>query len=167
MQIRIANSEDLDDLVRIYAAARRYMAEHGNPHQWGDGRPTPEEIANSVKEGACRVGVDEDDRAHFSFTIYSEEDPTYQRIYDGAWLNDEPYVTIHRVASDGTMKGVFSSVLTRAKDEANKLGIRNLRIDTHNDNLTMQHIVAKAGFSYCGIIHLEDGDPRLAYQLVL
>ena len=152
MQIRIATSEDLDDLVRIYAAARRYMAEHGNPHQWGDGRPTPEEIANSVKEGACRIGVDEDDRAHFSFTIYSEEDPTYQQIYDGAWLNDEPYVTIHRVASDGIMKGVFSSVLTRAKDEA---------------NMTMQHIVAKAGFSYCGIIHLEDGDPRLAYQLVL
>ena len=65
------------------------------------------------------------------------------------------------------MRGVFSSVLARAKDEASKLGIRNLRIDTHNDNLTMQHIVAKAGFSYCGIIRLEDGDPRLAYQLVL
>ena len=106
MQIRIATSEDLDDLVRIYAAARRYMAEHGNPHQWGDGRPSPEEIASGVEEGAYRVGVDEADRAHFAFTIY-------------------------------------------------------------NENLTMQHIVAKAGFSYCGIIHLEDGDPRLAYQLVL
>jgi RimJ/RimL family protein N-acetyltransferase len=42
----------------------------------------------------------------------------------------------------------------------------NIRIDTHRDNQIMQHCLAKAGFSYCGIIHLLNGDERLAYQKV-
>ena len=28
----------------------------------------------------------------------------------------------------------------------------------------MQHNILKAGFDYCGIIYLESGDERLAYQ---
>ena len=28
----------------------------------------------------------------------------------------------------------------------------------------MQHLLEKHGFSYCGIIYLANGDPRLAYQ---
>ena len=30
----------------------------------------------------------------------------------------------------------------------------------------MQHTILKQGFSYCGIIYLESGDPRLAYQKI-
>ncbi len=165
MQIRTATTGDLDALERIYAAARRFMAENGNPTQWGDGRPTHDEIAETVRAGACLVGVDEADEPHFAFSLYTEPDPTYARIYDGAWPNDAPYVTIHRVASDGTGHGVFASIVAFARARAERLGLHDIRIDTHEDNKTMQHLVAKAGFSYCGITHLADGDPRLAYQL--
>mgnify|MGYP003296922186 CR=1 FL=1 len=40
----------------------------------------------------------------------------------------------------------------------------NIRIDTHHDNVVMQRLLKKLGFQYCGIIHLENGDPRLAFQ---
>lgn len=167
MQIRIACERDLDALVRIYDIARRYMAESGNPHQWGDGRPTRDELAASVAAGAVRVGVDEGDTPRFAFTVYSEADPTYQRIYEGSWLTDGPYVTIHRVASDGQARGVFSQAVAYATDLANQLGIPAVRVDTHDDNKTMQHVIAKAGFTRCGYIHLENGDPRIAYELKL
>ena len=41
----------------------------------------------------------------------------------------------------------------------------NIRIDTHRDNLVMQHLLADEGFSYCGVIHCWSGDERLAFQL--
>lgn len=167
MQIRVATVADLDALGRIYAIARRFMAENGNPTQWGDGRPTPAEIAEAVEAGACLVGVDEQDTPHFAFTLYDAADPTYERIYDGSWINDEPYLTIHRVASDGVGHGVFSSIVGYARERAAELGVRNIRVDTHADNKPMQHLAEKAGFAYCGVIHLADGDPRLAYQLEL
>ncbi len=167
MQIRVGTMNDLDALVRIYETARRYMVESGNPHQWGDGRPTRSELAASLEEGVVRAGVDEDDVPRFAFTVYSEPDPTYQRIYEGAWLSDEPYVTIHRVASDGTARGVFSQAAAYAIDHARELGMPSVRVDTHDDNKTMQHVITKAGFTRCGYIHLEDGDPRIAYELLL
>lgn len=165
MHIRTATIADLDALERIYATARRFMAENGNPTQWGDGRPTRNEIAETIRAGACLVGVDDADEPHFAFSLYSQADPTYEHIYDGSWLNDAPYVTIHRVASDGTGHGVFASIVAFARARAEGLGLRDVRIDTHEDNKPMQHLVGKAGFAYCGIIHLADGDPRLAYQL--
>ncbi len=167
MQIRIGEERDLDALVRIYDIARRYMAENGNPHQWGDGRPTRDELAASLAAGSVRVGVDDEDVVRFVFTVYSEPDPTYQHIYEGAWLSDGPYVTIHRVASDGQTRGAFSQAVAYASDLASQLGIGAVRVDTHDDNKTMQHVIAKAGFTRCGYIHLENGDPRIAYEMVL
>ena len=43
----------------------------------------------------------------------------------------------------------------------------NIRIDTHRDNLIMQHNLLKHGFAYCGIIYLASGDTRLAYQRIV
>ena len=40
----------------------------------------------------------------------------------------------------------------------------NIRIDTHKDNKIMQGLLERHGFSYCGIIYLLNGAPRLAYQ---
>lgn len=41
---------------------------------------------------------------------------------------------------------------------------QSLRADTHADNKIMQHLLEKNGFARCGIIHVEDGTPRVAYQ---
>ena len=86
-------------------------------------------------------------------------DPTYARIYDGEWKNDNPYFVIHRVASLAGVHGIMRAVLDYAFTQTG-----TIRIDTHEDNLTMRALLAKYGFSYCGVILLENGDPRLAYQ---
>ena len=65
----------------------------------------------------------------------------------------------HRVAGDGAAGGVFARCLAFC------LGLcGNIRIDTHRDNRTMRHLIEKSGFARCGLIHVEDGSPRIAYQ---
>ena len=29
----------------------------------------------------------------------------------------------------------------------------------------MQHLIERSGFTRCGIVYMEDGSPRIAYQL--
>lgn len=147
--------------MEIYATAREFMARTGNPHQWGDsGHPSAEMIKQDLEIG--HLYVIEDDscvQAVFMFTLIP--DPTYLYIEDGNWPNNEPYGTIHRIAGSGQIKGVLSLAVDYAKQYIN-----NIRIDTHEDNKVMQCALSKKGFKRCGIIYLENGDPRIAYQLV-
>ena len=162
--IRKARPEELDRIMEIYKTAQDFMIATGNPTQWARNYPTRELISDDI--AGERFYVDEEDgKIHGCFMFRVFEDPTYAKIDDGEWLSDEPYGVIHRVASDGTGHGVFASIVAFARARAEGLGLRDVRIDTHEDNKPMQHLVGKAGFAYCGIIHLADGDPRLAYQL--
>lgn len=95
------------------------------------------------------------------FALFDGEDPTYKQI-DGSWLNDEPYVTIHRLAGDGQTHGLFQCAANYAKTVS-----RNVRLDTHADNLIMQSLIQKYDFTPCGTIRVADGSPRLAYHLSL
>ena len=92
------------------------------------------------------------------FALLPSPEPTYDYI-DGAWLTDEPYGVIHRMASYPEIHGIFSTVINYAASR-----FAHLRIDTHRDNRIMQHLIEKHGFTYCGIIWLEDGTERLAYE---
>lgn len=158
--IRNAKLEELTRIMEIYACAKRFMEAHGNHLQWsGDDEVKRERIQEMLEQNLLFVGA-EGEMLHFVFAYIQGEDPTY-RVIDGAWLNGEAYGTIHRLASAGTVKGVVSRI-TRWALEQND----NLRIDTHQDNLVMQNALKKAGFTCCGTIYLENGDPRIAYQKV-
>lgn len=155
--IRPMTPEDLYELPRIYAAARSIMKESGNPFQWGDDRPSMDLLRLDVKQGTGYV-LEEDGRLYGAFALLFGEDPTYA-VIDGAWKNDAPYATLHRVASDGSRHGVLHEILSFCRTRSPEL-----RIDTHEDNRIMQKLLAREGFEYCGIIHLVNGDPRLAFQ---
>ncbi len=165
MNIRKAKTDDLPQIRPIYDVAKAYMNTSGNPNQWAVGYPPEEYLQQDIKLSRLYV-CEENGRLCGVFMLSMEEDPTYHYI-DGAWFNDEPYGVIHRIASDGTRKGIFSTVLEFCKEKMKEQNITNLRIDTHADNKTMQHLVEKYGFKCCGTIYLENGSPRRAYQLVL
>lgn len=157
--IRPAEPGDLDALLAVYASARAYMCLHGNPSQWGDDYPSPALLEEDIRRGRLYVDADERGAVHGAFAFLPGDDPTYARIEGGSWLSDAPYGVIHRVASDGRMPGVFHrcAAFCRAR-------CANLRIDTHHDNHTMQRLIEGAGFRRCGVIYVEDGSPRIAYQ---
>ncbi len=158
-EIRRAKPADLDDILRIYALARAFMAANGNPTQWGNGYPGRELLEEDIERNSLyAVWEGNSIRGVFFFAI--GDDPTYALIENGTWRSDTPYGTIHRIASDGS-GGIFGACLNFCADK-----IAHLRIDTHHDNMPMQHVVGKFGFSRRGIIYVADGSPRIAYDRV-
>lgn len=158
-QIRTARPEDLKRIEEIYAYARRFMAQTGNPNQWGNHNPPTEQLVEDIRERNLFV-VEDSGGIHGVFYFWIGEDPTYQIISGGSWLSDQTYGTIHRIAGDGT-GGIFAAALAFCRGQ-----ISHLRIDTHHDNLVMQHVVEKHGFQRRGIIYISDGSPRIAYEML-
>ena len=156
---RGAVRSDLDRILKIYAHARQAMADSGNPTQWGDSYPPQEMLEEDIDSNRLFVYVVNGElEAVFAFILGA--DPTYKVIENGAWLNDTlPYGTIHRLASAGKRNGVASAVIEWCLEHC-----ESLRADTHADNKIMQHLLEKNGFTRCGIIHVADGSPRIAYQ---
>lgn len=158
--IRFAEYKDLDTIMNLYAAARKYMADNGNATQWPETYPGRELLQKDIREKQLFVDVEQNE-IHGVFAFILGRDETYLHIEDGSWKNEDPYGTIHRVAGDGTVKGVFSRCLDFCRKKSS-----NLRIDTHENNHTMRHLIEKNGFERCGIIFVQDETPRIAYQYV-
>lgn len=158
LHIRPTRLSDLPQLHDIYAQARAFMAQTGNPHQWTNNYPSTDILIADINANSSFVML-QNDKIVATFVLHAGNDPTYNTIYEGQWLNNAPYATIHRIASNGKVKGIFQLALQFAQQQYD-----NLRIDTHRDNHIMQHAIQKAGFCYCGIIHTNNGSERLAYQ---
>ena len=158
MYVRRSKMEDLPAMLELYAQARIFMRENGNPNQWDENYPSRELLEKDIAFGNSYIVEDDEKNLAAAFAFIKGEDPTYYGIEDGAWLNQEPYGTIHRLAGNGMYHGIASGWC--------KSQIGNLRADTHEDNKIMQHLLEKNGFVRCGIIHLANGEPRIAYQFV-
>ena len=155
--IRKTELKDLDDVMGIYEHGRQIMRNSGNLFQWQNDRPYREQIIDDIEKGNSYVAENREGLCGV-FALIFGEDVTYGYI-EGSWLNDEPYGTIHRIATSGREKGVLEAAVNYGFSQ-----IDNIRIDTHHDNKIMQHLLKKLGFTECGVIYLLDGDPRLAYQ---
>lgn len=157
MYVKKAALDDLDVIMSIYLIAQDFMIKSGNP-QWGHSYPTQELIQKDIENGACHIICD-DECIHGVFALFEDIEPTYQYIENGQWLNDEPYVTVHRIASDGKVHGIFKCAINYCKSISD-----NIRIDTHKSNLIMQKQIEKNCFKKCGTIYVRDGSPRIAYH---
>ena len=163
MQIRKTTDQDMPRMLEIYAYARRFMAEHGNPNQWGPTNWPPEALLHrDIREGHSYVCVNSAGTVIGTFFFVQGEDiePTYRNITEGTWRDDSAYGVVHRIASDGSEKGMGSFCINWAYAQCG-----HLRIDTHGDNRVMQNMLKKLGFVHCGTIYVEeDNDPRLAFE---
>ncbi|MBR2593647.1 MAG: N-acetyltransferase [Firmicutes bacterium] len=157
MNIRKAKQKDMEKILEIYAYARDFMKRTGNPTQWGDIYPKEEMLCDDIEKGNLYV-CGENDGIMGVFAFITGTEPTYSYIENGSWKNDCPYGTIHRIASAGQAK-IFDFCIDFCKEK-----IENVRIDTHFDNKIMQRIIERNGFERCGVIYVEDGSPRIAYQ---
>ena len=156
--LRNGTLEDMERIMEIYSYAQEYMIRSGNPSQWGHSYPGKDLIRTDIRQGACKVIYDENG-IHGVFALFEEPDPTYSNIENGQWLNDTPYLTIHRIAGDGKVHGLFQYAVNCCKQKTS-----NIRIDTHRENKTMQRLIEQNGFRKCGTIYVRDGSARIAYQ---
>ncbi len=160
MEIRNTHRGELEAILKIYESARQYMLENDNPNQRVGGYPDEKLILKDIENGhhlVCTNGP----RLLGCFAFMDEDDPTYKEIIKGNWLNNNPYAVIHRIVALKHGKGIGSICLewcfSRHKD---------IRADTHKDNISMQRLLIKKGFQYCGVIYNQWGDERLAFQRV-
>ena len=159
MIIRKATEADVLAAAEIYEDARRFMRESGNPDQWSGEYPNEIDVREGIAKGTSYVCEDEDEVVA-TFHYESEaDDPTYHSIYEGQWLSDLPYSVIHRIAVKHHGRGIIDFCFS----ECFKL-FPNIRIDTHEANIPMQRALIRNGFRRCGIICLESGDKRIAFQ---
>lgn len=159
MIIREAKIEDLKRILEIYDIAKAFMRETGNSNQWNSSYPDMKLLEDDIDKQQLFV-MEEDSIIHSVFAFIIGEDPTYKEI-EGAWLDDSTYGTIHRIASDGTVHQVFKKAVDFCSEKC-----AHLRADTHEDNKVMQKVILKNGFKETGIIYIEDGTPRIAFEKV-
>ncbi|MFA9375887.1 MAG: GNAT family N-acetyltransferase [Lachnotalea sp.] len=158
MEIRRSTTSDTDIILNIYAQARDFMASNGNANQWGNNYPETSLVEQDMKDRNSYVCVDNGEIVGVFF--YTEEiDSTYIHIYEGEWLNNKPYGVVHRVASINGKRGVATFCLNWCFEKC-----KNLKIDTHRDNVPMQNLLSKNGFVSCGVIYLDNGAERIAFQ---
>lgn len=157
MEIRKSELSDLPAMEALYAAAREFMREMGNPDQWGTVHPPAAQLISDIEQGRSYLCLDEG-KAVGCFYFGPGPDPAYLTIEGGSWLSDSPYWVVHRVAAAGR-RGVGTFCLRYCMERAN-----HIRIDTHEQNLPMQRMLLKNGFSRRGIIHLANSDERVAFE---
>lgn len=168
MLIRKASIGDCDKVHRILQSGADFLHECG-VNQWTGGYPSYETVQNDIQNGNCYV-IEKNGIIVCAFTAIYGADSTYEKIYDGSWLNDtDNYYTVHRIAVHSDYRG--QSLAGMAYEYAENLctdrNAHSLRIDTHKDNKANRSAIEKYGFTYCGIIYTDDGSPRVAYEKII
>lgn len=163
MEIRRTEERDIPAVVALYDAAREYMQESGIP-QWTADYPNAFDVIEDIKKQSSYVLVDKEEVIATACISFGED--VCYRVIEGKWMNERPYGVIHRIVVKPEQKGndLAGKFLKEAVRLAAEVGVIDLRIDTHAKNMAMRKWIAKHGFAYCGIIHVEDGTPRFAYQ---
>jgi ribosomal protein S18 acetylase RimI-like enzyme len=166
MDIIPSTIEDLPAIMKIMSEAQEYLAKLGID-QWQDGYPQEEIIRLDIASKESFVIKNKLGEVLATTVFTTKTEPTYNYI-KGNWItpNISKYGVIHRLAVGnssrnlGLAKIIFSACESRLKSN----GATSLRIDTHEDNIGMQHLIKKMGYVYCGVIYLENGDKRLAFE---
>ena len=166
-RIRNATFEDMDAILSVFDQARVAIAQLGID-QWQDGYPAREHIQADIdKRYGFVLCANHEVQGYFA--MIADGEPTYDRIYDGQWLTDGAYMTVHRVAVSDALRGQggSSEIVRYALQRALRQGMGAVRIDTHRGNVRMRKFLEKQGFSACGVIYLQSGAERIAYEMDL
>lgn len=160
LMIRPATKDDLSRMDELFAAARSYMASYGNTTQWTDNFPNSTLIVPAIESGHAFVCCDQENGEVLGVYTLSHDEPAYQKLEGGVWSSDEPYVVIHRLAcvpGRGVGKFIFRNVMAQYP---------YIRLDTHEHNMPMLHLMQVLNFKYCGQVFYSrpGGGWRVAYD---
>lgn len=167
MTIRLAEKKDIDRIMQIIADARESIGRLGID-QWQYGYPTRDIVKEDILLERSFVVV-ENDEICATFALMLHGEPTYKKIYCGAWISDGEYLALHRIAIDSNHRGrgIAEKIIAFLSEFGVENGYSSVRVDTHEGNIPMRKMLEKNGFEYCGTIHLLDGQPRVAYEKLI
>ncbi|VYT81407.1 GNAT family N-acetyltransferase [Clostridium tertium] len=164
MNFRKTTEKDLDSVIKIIDEAKEFL-KINNIDQWQNGYPNKEVILRDIENDHSYV-LDDNGEIIATTVLSFDGDKNYDVIYNGDWITDNKYGVIHRIAvsRDYANRGIGKKIIESSEDIAKENNIKSMRADTHKDNKTMQSLLLKNGYEYCGIIFVEDGTERLAFE---
>lgn len=164
MKLRQSTEKDLKNIIKIIDEAKVFLKEN-KVNQWQNGYPNEEVILSDIKNKYSYV-LEDNGEVIGTTALSFDGEKTYDVIYDGKWLSNEKYAVIHRIAAsrNNKIKSVGTEIIKKVEEICLSKDIKNIKIDTHEDNLTMQKLLMKNKFKYCGIIYLEDKSKRVAFE---
>jgi len=161
LTIRKSKESDIPSMLEMVSESRKTMRDNGNIHQWSDSYPSSQTMMDDINNGVSYI-IEDNGQPVGTFAFIEGPDITYRKIYNGCWINNTmPYYVIHRIASLQRFHGIFKTMIDYCFSKTN-----NIRIDTHHDNKIMINLLKRYEFIYCGIIHLLNGDERIAFQKI-
>ena len=167
MEFRKAMESDIHTIMNIIKQAQDYFKDQGID-QWQNNYPNYETIENDIINKNSYVLLN--DTIIIGTVVLSfDGERNYDYIYGGEWKSDYEYAVIHRIAVDSSYKGlgIASTIINNVKEICLEKGVCSIKVDTQKDNLSMQKLLKKNEFEYCGIIYLEDKNERIAFERVL
>ena len=167
MEFRKSTKSDITKIMDIVKQAQAYFKEQ-NIDQWQNNYPNEEVINNDIENGESYVMLENGNIIATTVISFTKE-TSYENILDGKWITNGDYGVIHRIAVDNTQKGkgLSHKIIKYAEEVCKQNNIHSIKVDTHEENIPMQNLLKKNGFKYCGIIYLEDGGKRVAFEKTL
>ena len=167
MEFRKSVETDINNIMKIIKQAQAYFKEQGID-QWQNGYPNVETISNDITDKNSYVLL-KDNNIVATAAVSFDGESTYDTIYEGEWITNNEYAVIHRIAVDNTYKGLglSSQIINNVEQLCLNKGLYSIKIDTHEENISMQKLLKKNKFQYCGIIYLEDRSKRIAFEKAL
>ena len=167
LHFRKGRAEDLTAIMGLVADAQKWFAGQGID-QWQDGYPTQDIILSDISYNNNYI-VELNGVISATFVASFDGEPTYSEIKGKGWLNESPYAVVHRiaVADECRRKGIAKEILHYTEELCAERGIKDIRIDTHRDNVAMRSLLKKMGYTHCGRITLASGAFREAYHKII
>lgn len=167
MKLEKSNKKDISKIMNIIGQAQQYFKSN-NINQWQNNYPNEDTINSDIEKGESYKLVDEDEIIG-TVAISFNGEPTYENIYEGKWLTNGAFGVIHRIAVESSYKGkgVASEIIKFTEEICIKNNVNSIRVDTHEENTSMQKLLNKNGFEYCGIIYLADKSKRIAFEKII
>lgn len=167
MEFRKTNHKDVEQVMEIIKQSQQYFKDQGID-QWQNGYPNEDVIKEDISNDHSYVLL-KDNKILATTVLSFDGEETYNEIHDGKWLSNDDYAVIHRIAVNTDYKGLGLSgeIIKEAEKKCSERNIKSIKVDTHKDNISMQKLLEKNGFKYCGIIYLTDGDTRIAFEKML
>ncbi len=169
MHIRKSTTTDINEILSIIEDAKAAL-KGGGVDQWQTGYPNREVIEKDISDGVSYV-LEEEGRILGTIAVTFDGEETYNTVYQGSWLSPPgtPYATIHRLATATAYKksGYAKILCEHCISLCRDMGIGSAKVDTHRNNVAMRSLLEGFGFALCGIVYIEDGSERIAYEYII
>ncbi len=164
-KLTIATLKDIPWIMQAIELCRPILAAQQSD-QWQGKEPSLKTIQTDIQHQ--QFYLLSDDRQWIGGAALLSKDDAYNHLLSGTWLNQDPYIVIHRFFVHPKFHGqkLGKVLLTHIEDLVWNQGIVNIRLDTHEKNAPMRGLLKSMSYLEVGRVNLPQAGERLVYHKV-